>query len=351
MALNPQEAFPGGSKERVTRAGAAVRDGRATVEDYAIIERWRAAHRSVLNTFQAILRTRTRGSDVVVAQRHKRRRTIFGKLRRYPRMQLARMDDVAGCRIIFPNIDELNDFRDKLHAAKFKHKRKNDIAKYDYIANPKSSGYRGIHDVFEYDVNSEHGRHIKGLLIEIQYRTIFQHAWATCVEVVGFITESQPKFDEGDVRYGRILSLASEIIARSYEGRNSCHPEFADYDLIQEFLALDNELGFMRMLRHLNSADAEISNNKNVILMFSDDEELELITYQNATDALKALFELEESSPGKDIVLVRANTSEEVRIAFKNYFSDARDFIRFIEYGCQDLTGNIIQDPATLEDL
>ena len=42
--------------------------------------------------------------------------------------------------------------------------------------------------------------------------------------------------------------------------------------------------------------------------------------------------------PGQDIVLVRADTSDEVRLAFKNYFSDARDFIRMIEDGCTKLT-------------
>src|SRR3954471_5697318 len=66
-------AFPGGSKERVRRAGNAVREGEATTDDYAVIDMWRAAHRPVLNTFQAILRTRTRGTEIVVAQRQKRK--------------------------------------------------------------------------------------------------------------------------------------------------------------------------------------------------------------------------------------------------------------------------------------
>src|SRR6476620_6995562 len=96
--------FPGGSKSRVNRAGENVRAGTPTEEDLAVIEEWRAAHRAVLNTFQAILRNRTRGTSVTVAQRHKRRRTIFDKLRGLSGMQLARMDDIAGCRLIFRDI-------------------------------------------------------------------------------------------------------------------------------------------------------------------------------------------------------------------------------------------------------
>ncbi|MEO6697058.1 MAG: RelA/SpoT domain-containing protein [Gammaproteobacteria bacterium] len=129
-----------------------------------------------------------------MAQRHKRKRTIFDKLRRFPSMQLSRMDDIAGCRIIFNNTNDLYSFRDKFHKARFNHKRRNDADKYDYIKFPKSTGYRGIHDVYEYDVNSEAGRSYAGLFVELQYRTTVQHAWATAVEVIGFITQSQPKF-------------------------------------------------------------------------------------------------------------------------------------------------------------
>lgn len=331
--------FPGGSKERVSRAGDAVRGGTHTLDDLTVIDVWRAAHRPVLNTFQAILRNRTRGTDIVVAQRHKRRSTIFGKLRRFPSMQLARMDDVAGCRLIFPNAEELYSFRRTLHAAHFNHELKNQPDKYDYIKRPKVTGYRGVHDVYAYDVNSDHGKPYKGLLIELQYRTFYQHAWATAVEVVGFITESQPKFQEGDKRYEAALALASEIIARTCEDANSCHPELSDAELIDKFLELDEALGLMRMLRALNSANTEVTEKKNVILIFGDPVEgkpdLEMKSYRDATDALRALFQLERDNPGKDIVLVRADSSEEVRIAFRNYFSDAVEFITLIDHGCQ----------------
>lgn len=170
--------FPGGSKSRVNKAGDNIRNNTTTPDDFKVIEEWRAAHRGVLNTFQAILRTRTKGSNVTVAQRHKRRNTIFDKLKRIPNMQLARMDDVAGCRLIFRNIKELNKFRDTFHKARFNHKRRNEPDKYNYIESPKNTGYRGIHDVYEYDVNSEAGKSLTGLYIEIQYRTLVQHAWA-----------------------------------------------------------------------------------------------------------------------------------------------------------------------------
>jgi putative GTP pyrophosphokinase len=57
-------------------------------------------------------------------------------------MELVRMDDVAGCRLIFKDITELSEFRKQLHRARIKHERKNQVDKYDYIKKPKSTGYR-----------------------------------------------------------------------------------------------------------------------------------------------------------------------------------------------------------------
>ncbi|WP_267397710.1 MULTISPECIES: RelA/SpoT domain-containing protein [unclassified Sphingomonas] len=336
MGQQPKSDFPGGSRGRVTRAGAAVRGGTATAEDLSTIEIWRAAHRHVLNTFQGILRNRTRGTEVVVAQRHKRRNTIFDKLNRFPGMELARMDDVAGCRLIFPSTAELYEFRGHIHKANFNHTLKNQLDKYDYLKAPKATGYRGVHDVYAYDAHSEHGRPYKGLLIELQYRTFYQHAWATAVEVVGLITRSQPKFQQGDHRYEHALSLASEIIARTCEASFSSHPTLTSEQLVEQFVEIDGEIGMMAMLRALNSADSEVSEKKNVILIFGG-ESLETRTFRDATDALRELFRLEKEHPGQDIVLVRADSAEEVRIAFRNYFTDAGEFVRLIDEGCQQL--------------
>lgn len=333
------QIYPGGSKSRINRAGDNVRAGTPSAEDLAVIEEWRAAHRAVLNTFQSILRNRTRKTSITVAQRHKRKRTIFDKLRRFPRMQLSRMDDVAGCRLIFGGIRELYAFRNKFHKARFNHTRRNDLDKYDYIKNPKSTGYRGIHDVYEYDVRSEIGKGLAGLYVEIQYRTLVQHAWATAVELIGFVTASQPKFQEGDRRYENAMALASEILARAFEKSKGPFPDLEDSVLVRRFVDLDHEVGLLRTLRGLNAADKAVTENRNAILSFSSAGELEVQTFRDATDALQALFEMERRHPDRDIVLVRADTSDEVRLAFKNYFSDAQDFIRMVEDGCAKLSG------------
>lgn len=332
--------YPGGSKSRVTKAGAAVRDESPTLEDLSCIDFWRAAHRHVLNTFQAMLRGRVSSQNVkaIVAQRHKRKATIFGKLRRFPEMNLARMDDIAGCRLIFEEIKDLHKFRESLHTARIKHRKRNEIDKYDYIKSPKPTGYRGIHDVYEYNVQSTRGegKECRGLLIEIQYRTRIQHAWATAVELIGYITKNHPKFQEGDKRYEDIMSYASEILARAYENMQSCHKNLNNSDVVNHFRDLDGQLSLMQMFRDLNSSERLSKKSgypQNAILIFKEDGPLEVKTFRYAPEALKALFIIEAEFPNADVVLVRG-TDDDLRYSFKNYFSDASEFISLVENGC-----------------
>jgi len=325
------------SKGQINRAGAEVRTGDPSPEALDTINNWRASHAYILNTFQATLRNRTRGTNVTVAQRLKRMRTIVSKLGRQPKMELARMDDVAGCRLIFPNHGQLAAFRKAIHRARFGHKLRNDVYKYDYIARPKFDGYRGIHDIYEYNVNSLLGRDYNGLLLELQYRTIYQHAWATSVEIIGMITENQPKFHAGDVRHIEFFRLASEIIARIYERSNSCYPDLKDGELVRKFRRIDNEIHILAVLKGLNRSTTQMGGRKNVILSFSREGNLDLFTYAKGADAIKKYFQLERLQTGADIVLVKGDTGADIRLAYKNYFSDPDDFVRYIERGCARL--------------
>ncbi|MBN8934990.1 MAG: RelA/SpoT domain-containing protein [Rhizobiales bacterium] len=326
------------SKGRINRAGEAARQGNASGQDMEVINNWRASHAYILNTFQATLRNRTRGTDIAVAQRLKRLRTLVNKLERLPRMQLSRMDDVAGCRLIFRSIRELTEFRNAVHKARFDHKLRNEVEKYDYIASPKPDGYRGIHDIYEYNVRSETGMAYNGLLLELQYRTIYQHAWATTVEIVGMITENQPKFHAGDQRHIEFFRLASEIIARTYERKSSCYPHIGNRELVRKFRELDREIRILQLLRGLNTSTEQMGGRKNVILSMSGAGQLSLFTYAKGTDALRKYFELEKLHGGADVVLVKADTGADIRLSYKNYFSDPADFLTYVNHGCNRLS-------------
>lgn len=342
--------FPGGSRERVNRAGRYVRDGSADDEDFAVINEWRAAHRQVINTFQASIRQRIRNQrlSVVVGQRLKRRSTIFDKLKRQPKMALGRMDDVAGIRLIFQDVPTLKAFRASFHAAKFQHERRNRDDQYDYLSAPKGDGYRGIHDVYAYHVKSKHAGRSAGLFIEIQYRTLVQHAWATANEVVGYVTGNETKFGRGDPRYLRIMALSSEILARHHEGMPGPLPEIDDAALLVEFLQLEKVLGINVALASMQAVEMKQTGKQNHILLFMHDGELQVREYAKNISALKALFRLELENPDSNVVLVGADSASQVEVTFRNYFTDTSDYLKLL-YSAIDALTNRIHPKANLD--
>lgn len=319
------------SKGAVNRAGEAIRASAVTDRQAVILESWRMAHRQVIHTFEALLRARVKKrDDIEVAQRLKRRFTIVDKLSRYPGMQLARMDDIAGCRLIFPDVESLLKFRDAVHRAKFNHVLKNEKPKYDYIEHPTDRGYRGIHDVYEYRARKGRSTACNGLLIEIQYRTRVQHAWATAVEVVTQMTEHEPKFNRGDPRYIRLFCLASEMLARVNEGKKSCVPDLSDKELVQEFDKLDDDIDVINMLLNLRTFKwiGDQAESEHIILQITKDYDLKLHQFDLELEASKSLLDLEKEFPEDNIVLVGAKSVAEVVSAFRNYFNDVTIFLQ-----------------------
>lgn len=150
--IESSHELPWGTKGDLNRIGEKLRSHPETLtaDDTRRLEAWRAAHFNVLNAFNAMLHKRTKGHLITVARRHKRRPTIIDKLAREPRMQLARMDDVAGIRLIFQDVLALIAFRNSFLKSNHNHLKKNENDKYNYIINPRSTGYRGIHDVYSY---------------------------------------------------------------------------------------------------------------------------------------------------------------------------------------------------------
>ena len=174
------------------------------VEALTIINNWRGIHAFPLNTFQMGLRRRGArlSSDFVVAQRIKRLSSIELKLSLRPTMKLTQMQDIGGCRTILENVSQVRDLVRSFRTSDLKHKL---LTEDDYIANPKVSGYRGVHLVYSY--NSDRSETYNGLKIEMQLRSQLQHAWATSVEVVGTLIDQALKSSLGDPGWLRFSSL------------------------------------------------------------------------------------------------------------------------------------------------
>ncbi len=354
--------YPLYSKEKVNKAAEriaeSIRNGSdINPEDEAIIENWRASHTHVLDTWQKILSRRIKRKNIVFAQRLKRKNTIYDKLARYPKMKLARMHDIAGCRLIFRNMEDLLKFREELHNSKFNHFLKVDECK-DYVSNPKESGYRGFHDVYVYKTKTTKDGFTKwdGLLVEIQYRTIYQHAWATAVEIADSLVSSRTKFSEGNPEQQELFKYASEIIAKAFEEKYSHKITINDLNLVKNFLKLEENVGIYKKLSQIKAIHRANILKKNAILIFNnknpESPNVEVIQFKGLKEANNVYFKLEKEQPEKDIVLVTTSgkINSSIKSAYRNYFTDAKDFTLYMTDGMKIINGRIKQILDKLEE-
>lgn len=338
------------SKSQVRKAGnrlalATRDDGRAIVgfniatEDYQIVENWRASHGAVLNTAQAWLRRLDADPPPVVGQRLKRYKTILDKLSTGRSKDLSTMHDIAGVRAIFKDAESLYDFQNRILESRAKHKLQHDAAKYDYISLPKSTGYRGIHLVYERIVPAASGLAWNGLKFEVQLRTAVQHAWATAVEVYDSTARARFKFSpSNDPAYKQFL-IISELLARVYERRNSCLPEESDKNLLNEAMALEDETQMVSTIENLRVAGNVGALKKNTILQRTTDGELYVHKFSSLPVALRSIAEIESRPETINAVLVGASAPQQIRDAFRNYFDDTQHFVELLQGALRQVRG------------
>lgn len=343
--------LPPVSKSAVKRAGTAISEGTATQDDIDLVDQWRAAHGYVINTFQVWIKRHIarRGYNVEFAQRLKRRNTVLDKLRRRNAAgellitDVSAMHDFAGCRMIFENIAELNEFRNYMHSSlvmkNVNHTLRYSPDKYDYIESPKLTGYRGIHDVYRHlprgSEREEGKKPWDNLLVEIQYRTRAQHAWATAVEISDLVDGERTKFEMDASKRGRFFSIASEIIARNHEGLSKAFLNLTTRQLQVELQGLENELGILQRLSALKTFGDEDRLQRHNVLNIRKNEcgeiSLEVLPFTQAADAIAKATELESSEESLNAVYVRADNPNQLRSAYRNYFNDPIDFVQIIQ--------------------
>ena len=257
------------------------------------------------------------------------------------------MQDFAGCRLIFEDIDDLYEFREFLlsNMDNVNHELKHaaNVDKYNYIDHPKKTGYRGVHDVFlhfprPHRLGDNASEPWQGLMVEVQYRTRAQHAWATALEISDILDRERTKFGHGEDERGLFFAMASEIIARHYESMPRAFPDWDTEDLLDRFRELEGSLGILQRLGAMRQFEKFNRLGKhNVLNIFLDehgDYMLEVEVFRNAQDAIARSNELEESLLSINAVYVTGEPKQ-LRSAYRNYFNDPIDFVALVEDASQ----------------
>ncbi len=326
------------SRGRVNRAGKTLAEGGGDPEspghreDLDVLNDWRAAHGFPLDGAHDRLRALAArvSDDAIVSQRLKTTPSILSKLRRFPRMQLARMQDLGGCRAVLDTVEQVRE----LHEAHLSSDSERQLVRsIDYIDRPKPSGYRGVHLIYRHRGEDA----FAGLMIEVQLRSRLQHAWATAVETAGAFLQHALKFGEGEAEWLRFFALAGSALALEEGGtpgpdapstRSALLREVREHAARLDVVARLREYGrlirdmstFRRIGAHYFLLERRPAERTTLVVPYEKDE-------LEAASADYLAFEEE----GRDIVLVSTDSLEDVRRAYPNYWLDARHFLAELE--------------------
>lgn len=348
------------TRTQVKKAGVILAKGNATSEEFtqamAVLSDWRALHNYPINTFQATLRGKVKKlgfKSPIIAQRLKRTPSIIRKLQRFPDMNLARMQDIGGIRIVLANVAEVYRLHTNILSSKRPFEHEPLLPPKDYIKEPKNDGYRSLHQIFKY--KSLAYPELDGIQIELQIRTKLQHAWATAVETLGIIEKSSFKTGEGGQDFKRFFMLASALF--SHHEKHPILTALADTpiaDIVKELRELETRLQIFAKLQGLiiTAKHIETSSPK------SDEYHLMELDTSKASPAIslipftKSQLEMAESiykmreietqdNPNIELVLISAGNLKDIKKAYPNYFLDTQDFIKSLNSICDKVSKQI----------
>lgn len=326
------------SLEEINAAGDVLICPDVPTDVYAnaltIINNWRSAHNLPLLFFRLALTKRTRNvdSNCIVAQRIKRLQTIESKLKRLPRLKLAQLQDIGGCRAVLGSVAHIKKMVKLYEKSKAKHILDH---KSDYIVSPKKDGYRGIHLIYRY--NSEQYKSHNGLKIEIQLRSKLQHAWATAVETVSIFTGEALKFSQGSENWRRFFALMGTAIAMKERSPLVPGTPTNKEELVEEFKDYAERIDVLNKLAAYGSVIAtprrpDLQNVQYFLLELDSVEKKTRITgyvkgeLEKASEEYLKIEQALANKEGAQAVLVSAGSLLSIKRAYPNYFLDLRAF-------------------------
>lgn len=351
----PRWKIPMYDKKQINEAGQIMRNPNAKKDEMekaqAILDNWRAAHSYPLHVFYVNLRSKAKDfPGSIVVERLKRLDSIVDKLQREPTMELYRMQDLGGCRIVLPTLDDVYKCSQKFQKSRIRHEAKKPK---DYIRNPKDTGYRSLHLIYRFRTDTPNKKIFNQypMLIELQFRTHLQHIWATAVETFGLIKNQALKAGKGDKDFKRFFVLVSSLFAIKEECPIVPRTSQDVKELVSEIKEIDQKhhiLDTLTTLRVAVDQDYNTKHDKNgYYILVLDYEKGEIhkkffkpgdIEKANTTyDSLES----EHKNQTKDIVLIRASSFSTVREAYPNYFMDIGEFVNIIK---DEMKKRIIND-------
>lgn len=261
--------------------------------------------------------------------------SIIEKLNRFGGIELSRMQDIGGLRIVVPIIDDIKKVHDRLLRKTSTLSLSNEK---DYINTdgPKTDGYRSVHMIFKY--KSKKHPELAQYNIEIQIRTQLQHCWGTTVETLGMIDKESYKTGKGEFKTKRFLLLVSALFA--FKEKTKIPDALAKVSHLEIAKEIDNELNITRKLQGVVVSIKEKKVNPDdyyyvLELTVKDDgkSNIKIMSFKVGTDSLAEdfyRFREQETQNLKNVsvLMIRSDKFINIKSEYPNYFLDTQKFIK-----------------------
>ncbi len=254
-------------------------------------------------------------------------------------MKLTQMQDIAGCRAIVDSVSSAYGVMELLEESEMKHKPTHTD---NYIRDPKTSGYRGIHLIYRYfsDKNDTYN----DLKIEIQLRSKLQHAWATAVETVGTFTRQALKSSQGEQVWLRFFALMGTYFADRERSTPIPGTPTNKKELKRELQECARELDVINRLPAYGRAlqvvaDPKFQHSYYFLLKLEPTASTVTITGYKQNELEKASRDylaieraiVEKADVISDAVLVSVESMTTLKRAYPNYFLDTHAFTESVK--------------------
>ena len=308
------------------------------------INDWRSLHLVPLDMLQQKIVAFLDFNNIrpfLISRRLKRLTSIQYKLDLNPEMGLGGMQDIGGLRVVINTVEELLRLQALLRSLPiddFECRRM-----YDYVNEPKDSGYRSIHFAYIYHCEN---KDYDGLRIELQIRTRLQHLWATAVETAALYTNTPLKSSQGDDEWQDFFKVVSALFC--FKEQLPVARSFANIpmkELMVDCYWRNKKYHYSDILKALNVSVHETEDKTQEYSYY-----LIFINFENTTVNVTSFKRNEEKlasekyteiesklQDGKNAaVLVSVSKVDELRKAYPSYFLDTKEFTGNIDKICKN---------------
>ena len=312
------------SKNQIRKLGNRIReaygDGTGVVpqEDLKMLQEYRLTFRdTIASVFDIVYKDcQSINKKSIVTYRIKRIESIIGKLKRMPETELDRLIDIAGCRCILSNDEQVYRLLNKLRGNTQIFIKK----EIDYIKKPQAEGYRSIH-LFVGLANDD------GKLVEVQLRNQEQHNWATLVEITDFVFETKLKeYKEPDdlLEFHRLLSISEQNLTPKEKKKIFDTIKKRNYINRINEVFVRNYIDVRKQWMQLQS----YSKNSFYLIEARRNESTQIDSFNSFIDAENAYFERFQQNSNSNIVLtnIPQATYEQISVAYSNYMLSTHAF-------------------------